>query len=45
MLVPDMLEGCLKGSVEEAELEGIVDMSETYEAKLSAKKREGVGRP
>ena len=29
----DMLEGCPKGSVEEAELEGIVDAIESYEAK------------
>jgi len=39
-----MLEGCLKGSVEEAELEGLVDMIETYEAK-SARNLERVGRP
>jgi hypothetical protein len=29
----DALEGCPKGSVEEAELEGIVDAIEAYEAK------------
>jgi hypothetical protein len=28
----DILEGCRKGSVEEAELEGIVDAIEAYEA-------------